>query len=196
MKEIWLEPGEGVVIRAKMLEFGVVEIHPPEPEEEDESIFLTIDGVEFWRSGDGTHCWFQSDLDVCNDGTGPTHGDPTVNPKHETAYYSGSKTGTKCLNADVDRYIVVPPQIRAKLPGVVMGCRGRVTNLQTGVVEEGVVGEIGPDYTSGEAAYCLAKLINSQVEHNSGDKERVYLYELWPGVPATDGEFTYKLQPA
>jgi hypothetical protein len=189
MKEIWLEPGEGVVIRAKMLEFG--EVDPPIVEME---LFLVVDGVEFWKSVSGDYCRFQSDLDVCNDGCGPDYDDP--HHQAMTAYYSGGIEGGKYLNADVDRYIVVPPQVRSLLPGVVMGCRGRVTNLQTGVVEEGVVGEIGPDYTSGEAAYCLAKLINSQVEHNSGDKERVYLYELWPGVPATDGEFTYKLQPA
>jgi hypothetical protein len=63
-------------------------------------------------------------------------------------------------------------------------------------VEEGVVGEIGPDYTSGECGYLLAKLVNPAIGHNTGDKSRHYLYELWPDVPATDGEFTYKLQPA
>lgn len=189
MKEIWLEPGESVVIRSKSEEIS--QIDPPIVEME---LFLQIDGVKFWQSKDGDYVRFHSDLDICNDGSGPDYDDP--HHQAQTAYYSGGKEGGKYLNADVDRYIVVPPQVRALLPGVVMGCRGRVTNLKTGVSEEGVVGEIGPDDTSGETAYCLAKLVNPAIGHNTGDKSRHYLYELWPDEPARDGEFTYKLQPA
>jgi hypothetical protein len=144
--------------------------------------------------GDGKYVAFLSDLDVCNDGCGPPHGDPSYQPM--TAYYSGGKHGGKYLNADVDHYIVVPPQIRSGVPGTVMGCQGRLTNMATGRWWPAVVGEIGPDDKTGEAAYVLAKLANPQITYNSGDSKIIYLYELWPDIPAVVHGFTYKLQPA
>jgi hypothetical protein len=150
---------------------------------------LTIGQVTIYARPDGTHVRFTSDLDICNDGSGPAHGDP--HHQSETAYYNGGKF----LNADVDKYIVIPPQVRAQLkPNKVMGCQARLTNLSAGVWHDGVCGEIGPDDKTGEAAYCLAKLVNPLVEHNSGDKSCVYLYELWPNVPATVDGVTYKLE--
>jgi N-acetylmuramoyl-L-alanine amidase len=150
---------------------------------------LTIGEVTIYARPDGTHVRFTSDLDICNDGSGPSHGDP--HHQNETAYYNGGKF----LNADVDKYIVIPPQVRSLLkPSKVMGCQARLTNLATGAWHDGVCGEIGPDDKTGEAAYCLAKLVNPLVEHNSGDLSRVYLYELWPNVPATVDGVTYKLE--
>ena len=176
------------------------ELEPPTPDEPVRhpsyklDVLLTINGVNIWANEAGTYCSFVSDLDICNDGCGPDYDDP--HHQAQTAYYSGGIEGGQYLNADVDRYIVVPPQVRAKLPGVVMGCRGRVTNLKTMQTHEGVVGEIGPDDKTGECAYVLAKLLNPMIEHNSGDEDDTYLYELWPDVPAQHGDFTYKLQPA
>jgi hypothetical protein len=166
---------------------------PPTPEG-DLEVLLTIGSVKIFTNKDKNYVQFISDLDICNDGSGPPHGDQYHQPM--TAYCSGSIEGRKYLNADVDKYIVVPPQIRAQVPGVVMGCRGRVTNLKTQIVQEGVVGDIGPDDKTGETAYCLAKLLNPMVGHNSGDSGKNYLYELWPDIPATVDNFTYKLQPA
>jgi hypothetical protein len=77
-----------------------------------------------------------------------------------------------------------------------MGCHARVTNMQTGVVSEAVVGDIGPQDKTGECAYCLAKVLNPWITYNTGDDELIYLYELWPGKPAVvDGE-KYDLEPA
>jgi hypothetical protein len=78
----------------------------------------------------------------------------------------------------------------------VMGCQGRLTNLLTGAWWPAVVGEIGPDNKTGEAAYCLAKLANDKVTHNTGDRKAIYLYELWPGIPAVVNGKTYRLEPA
>jgi hypothetical protein len=180
--------GETLIIHA--------EASHPKPPELDEAVekFLTIGSVHIYRNADGSYCNFLSDLDVCNDGCGPAHGDQ--HHQAMTAYCSGGITGNKYLNADVDKYIVVPPQIRAKLPGVVMGCRGAVTNMDTGETFFGVIGDIGPDNKTGETAYVLAKLLNPDIDYNSGDSNEIYLYELWPDVPATAGNFTYKLQPA
>jgi hypothetical protein len=152
---------------------------------------ITIeDGVTIYEALGGRYVRFISDLDICNDGSGPDYDDP--HHQSQTAYYNGGEF----LNADEDRYIVVPPQVRALVPPVVMGCQGRLTNLETGQWWAAVTGEIGPDYTTGEAAYCLAKLANPSISHNSGDKSRIYLYEVFPGVPAVVDGKTYELEPA
>src|SRR5215471_12243951 len=144
---------------------------------------LSIGSVSIWTGYDGRYVCFIADLDICNDGSGPSHGDPSYQP--ETAYYNGGKF----LNADEDQYIVVPPQVRMKVPPVVMGCQARATNLLTGKWYPAVTGEIGPDDKTGEAAYCLAKKLNPKITHNTGDGNRIYLYELWPGIPAVvDGK--------
>ena len=156
-------------------------------------ILLTID-VPIYYEDDGAHCWFTSNLDICNDGCGPAHGDDYH--QSQTAYYSGGIEGGKYLNADKDKYIVIPPQIRSQLPGVVMGCLGRATNKKTGKWFAGVCGEIGPDDKTGEAAYCLAKKLNPKISYNCGDDAKIYLYEIWPDIPAVVDGFTYKLQPA
>jgi hypothetical protein len=146
--------------------------------------------VPIFTALDGEYIAFISDLDVCNDGCGRQHNDPHYQP--QTAYYNKGRF----LNADKDKYIVIPPQIRATVPDVVMGCQARLTNLLGGVWSAAVCGEIGPDDKTGEAAYCLAKEINPEVTHNSGDKRRVYLYELWPGIEAVVDGKRYDLEPA
>jgi N-acetylmuramoyl-L-alanine amidase len=175
---------------------GIVTPPEPSPVPPDDMLIelLVIEPVTIYQKDDGKYVCFESDLDICNDGSGPSHGDPSY--QSQTAYYSGGKDGGKYLNAEVDKYIVIPPQIREMVPPVVMGSKARLTNLITGVVSDGMTGEIGPDDMTGEAAYCLAKIINPAITHNSGDKKGNYLYELWPGIPAVVDGFTYKLQPA
>src|SRR5206468_4376062 len=112
---------------------------------------LTIDGVPIFVGYEGTYLCFISDLDICNDGTGPDYDDPSY--QSETAYYNGGKF----LNADKDKYIVIPPQIRSMVTPKVMGSQARMTNLGTGIWSAAVCGEIGPDDKTGEAAYVLAK---------------------------------------
>jgi len=150
---------------------------------------LTIEEVTIWELFKGRYIRFTSDLDVCNDGSGPDYDDPSY--QSQTAYYNGGQF----LNADEDKYIVIPPQVRSGVMPVVMGCQARLTNLRTGVWYAAVTGEIGPDYTTGEAAYCLAKIVCPDITHNSGDDDQVYLYELWPGKPAVVDGKTYKLEP-
>ena len=161
-----------------------------EKKKEDLDVLVTIGGVPIYAREDGSYVHFMSDLDVCNDGAGSAHGDEYH--QAQTAYCSGGSTGSQYMNADHDPYVVVPPQIRAKVPPTVMGCRARVTNMKTGVVEEGVVGDIGPDEKTGETAYCLAKKLNPSITYNSGDTNKIYLYELWRKRLRKQ----YKLQPA
>jgi hypothetical protein len=82
------------------------------------------------------------------------------------------------------------------VPGVVMGSKARLTNLDTDVSSEAVTGDIGPADKTGEAAYCLAKIVNPSISHNSGDDKRIYFYELWPDVAANVNGKQYHLEPA
>jgi hypothetical protein len=175
---------------------GVMSIEPPTTETPpvesglpwNWAKLVTIEPVTIWQMFGGGYVSFVSDLDICNDGSGPAHGDP--HHCEETAYWNNGKF----LNADVDKYIVIPPQVRELIPHKVMGCQGRLTDLKTGIWNAGVCGEIGPDDKTGEAAYCLAKAVNTAVDYNAGDKSMHYLFELWPAIPATVDGTTYKLE--
>jgi hypothetical protein len=147
-----------------------------------------LGNVIIYAAPDHSYICFVSDLDICNDGTGPKHGDKSYQP--QTAYYNKGKF----LNADVDQYIVIPPQIRKKCKLKMMGCQGRLTNLISGACEDAVTGEIGPSDKTGEAAYCLAKLVNPKITYNSGDRAEVYFYELWPGRAAVVNGKHYRLE--
>jgi hypothetical protein len=153
-------------------------------------LLVQIGGIPIYATQKGDYVCFVSDLDICNDGSGPAHGDP--HHQSETAYYNGGKF----LNADKDKYIVIPPQVRAMVAPVVMGCQARVTDLDSKVVFDAVTGDIGPDDKTGEAAYCLAKKLNPKITHNAGDRRLIYFYELWPGKPAEVDGKTYRLEPA
>lgn len=153
-------------------------------------VLLEIGSVTIYTTPKGDYVCFVSDLDVCTDGSGKSHGDQHYQP--QTAYYNGGKF----LNADKDKYVVIPPQVRSMVPPVVMGCKARLTNLDTKVTHAAVTGDIGPEDKTGEAAICLAKLLNPKVSASSGDSRLIYFYELWPGVPAVVDGKTYKLEPA
>jgi hypothetical protein len=150
---------------------------------------LTIGSVPIYEDEHG-RVHFVSDLDVCVDGSGDDHGDPYF--QSQTAYWNNGKF----LNADKDKYVVVPPQIRSGVAGVVMGCQARVSNTKTGVVSDGVVGEIGPKDKTGECAICLAQVLNPEVTANCGDSNRIYKYEIWPGKAAVVDGKKYALEPA
>jgi hypothetical protein len=184
-KRIELAPGDTLVVSVKA-EVSLPVEHPPE----DLEVLLKVGATRIYANEEMDYVMFKSDLDICNDGSGPAHGDP--HHQSQTAYYNGGKF----LNADKDKYIVIPPQIRQVVPGVVMGCQGKLTNLETGEFTPAVVGDIGPDDKTGEASYCAAKAVNPDITHNTGHKSTFYLYELWPDVPAVVDGKTYKLEPA
>jgi hypothetical protein len=119
---------------------------------------------------------------VDSDGVGPHHGDHTA--QDETTYKPN-------LNADVDRYIVVPPLIRDSVKGVVMGCRAFCRNKRNGETAFGVVGDIGPHKKLGEASCSMAKALGLNPSPvDGGVDDHVIEYTIWPGE-AADG---YHLQ--
>jgi hypothetical protein len=142
------------------------------------------DGVVIWASHDHSYVNYISILDICNDGTGPSHGDPHYQPR--TAY-------NPWLNADKDLYIVFNPRLRTGLRPVVLGSMGRVTNLLTRQWHWGVWAESGPAAKTGEVSHALGRKLHHKVTPRIGDKSKIYLYEMWTGVPAVVNNKHYHL---
>lgn len=97
----------------------------------------TIEGEKIVELGDGS-VTYRAKFAVDTDGCGPLHGDPDA--QADTSLHVDGKP----LNADIDRYIVVPPAIVKGVKGIVLGCQATVSNLKTGGVSDAVVGDIGP----------------------------------------------------
>jgi hypothetical protein len=147
--------------------------------------WVAPDGVHILATHDHSYVSFISHLDICNDGVGPrVPTDPHQQPK--TAY-------NPWLNANVDLYIVLNPRLRSGLRPVVLGSMGRVTNLLTRAWSWGVWGEIGPAAKTGETSHALGRKLHDKVTPRIGDKRKIYLYEMWTGVPAVVNNKHYHL---
>ncbi len=159
----------------------------------------TIEGEPIIEYDDGS-VHYRAKAAIDSDGVGPHHGDRTA--QDETTYKPD-------LNADVDRYIVVPPAIRNGVKGVVIGCLANVTKMERVAVESGghiwkpgkhtaaVVGDIGPHKKLGEISCACASAIGLNPSPVSGGvDEHVIDYVIFPGVPAIVDGKQYHLQPA
>lgn len=130
---------------------------------------------------------FISKAAIDSDGVGPHHGDHTA--QDETSYKPD-------LNADVDRYIVVPPAIISGVTGVVIGCQAHVVNAKNGKFTDAVVGDIGPHHKLGEISCACASAIGLNPSPVDGGVDaHVIKYTLWPGTPANVEGKIYVLQP-
>ena len=150
-------------------------------------IIATIEGEPITEHDDQSVRWWAKAA-IDSDGVGPHHGDHTA--QEETTYKPN-------LNADVDRYVVVPPAIRDGVKGVVMGCLAHVTDTRSGRHTAAVVGDIGPHKKLGEISCACASAIGLNPSPVSGGvDEHVIEYVIWPGIPAIVNSVNYKLQPA
>lgn len=150
-------------------------------------IVATIENERILEHDDLSVHW-RAKAAIDSDGVGPHHGDQTA--QDQTSYKPD-------LNADVDRYIVVPPAIRNGVKGVVMGCMAHVTNTVNGQHTAAVVGDIGPRHKLGEISCACASAIGLNPSPVSGGvDEHTIEYVIFPGVPAIVNGKTYTLQPA
>ena len=150
-------------------------------------IIAVIENEAITEHDDGS-VHYRSKAAIDSDGIGPHHGDRTA--QDETTYKPN-------LNADEDRYIVVPPAIRNGVKGVVMGCMAQVADARTGKHTVAVVGDIGPRHKLGEISCACASAIGLDPSPvDGGVDEHVIEYVIFPGVPAIVNGTTYKLQPA
>ncbi len=147
----------------------------------------TIEGEPIIEHDDGSVC-FTAKAAIDSDGIGPHHGDKTA--QDQTTYQPN-------LNADIDRYIVVPPAIRNGVKGVVMGCLAIVTNTKNGQHTAAVVGDVGPHLKLGEISCATASAIGLNPSPVSGGvDEHVIKYVLFPGIAAIVDGKQYVLQSA
>ena len=101
----------------------------------------------------------------------------------------------KYVDAETVPFIVVPPQIIRSVEGIVLGCKARITDTRTGRTVDCVVADSGPSRKDGEASIAAARALGVPSSPRSGGIDApVFLYELWPDVPAVVAGVTYGLQ--
>lgn len=102
----------------------------------------------------------------------------------------------KYVDAETVPGIVVSPKIILAVPGLVLGCRARITWRGRSI--EAVVFDVGPRSKCGEISIGAAKAFRdlgmSASARSGGIEENEVGYELWPGVPAVVNGITYPLQ--
>lgn len=152
-------------------------------------VIATIDGEAITELSNGS-VTFRAKAAIDTDGSGPLHGDPCAQ-RDTSLHFRGA-----ALNADEDRYVVVPPAIIKGVRGVVLGCQAHVSNIKTGLTTDAVVGDIGPQHKLGEISVACAKALGIDPSPTRGGiDEHVIFYHLEPGVPAIVDTRLYALQP-
>jgi hypothetical protein len=153
-------------------------------------ILLTVPGAEIpvHQLADGSLTFLAGAM-IDDDGSGDPHNDPDFQAR--TSY----RNGGRWLNADKDRYIVLPPEVILAVKPMVLGCRARVTNVKSGLSWYFIVGDVGPHEKIGEMSMSGAKALGIPDSPTSGGTtDAICVYEVWPGLPATLNGFTYALQ--
>lgn len=149
----------------------------------------TWEGEDVTLHADGS-ITFRAKFAVDTDGCGPMHGDPD-GQDDTSLHYQG-----KPLNADIDKYIVLPPGIITAVPGIVLGCKAHVLNTRTDMDSDAVVGDVGPHKRIGEGSVALANTLGIDPSPVSGGEEdHVCEYTVQPGVVAYVDGTLYELQP-
>ncbi len=152
-------------------------------------IIANIEGEAIYEFLEG-EVKFMAKAAVDTDGSGPLHGDPCAQ-RDTSLHYRG-----KPLNADEDRYIVVPPAIIQGVKGIVLGCQAHCRNTRNGKETDAVVGDVGPHKKLGEISVATAKALGINPSPTSGGtEEHVVEYTLFPGTPAAVEDKRYTLQP-
>jgi hypothetical protein len=145
----------------------------------------------FYRLEDKSVIWLCGG-DSDGDGiSGNIYGDPDYQD-NTTLQYDGCG-----LNAEFDRWGVVPPEIIDAVPETVMGCLMKATNVVLGLTFPGVVGDRGPAGKLGEfsVAYLRALGIPSSPV-SGGTQQPIIAVQIWPGVPSVVNGKQYALQPS
>lgn len=99
------------------------------------------------------------------------------------------------LDARTVPYVVIPHDLRGKVPPVVLGCRATVEC--DGKIIECVMGELGPAGSLGEASQAVCDFYGlSSNPRNGGTANKKYLYRIYPGVAAKVNGEQFRLIPA
>lgn len=134
--------------------------------------------------------FFVGDGDIDADGGSNPDKDPDWQP--DTTYHHEGRP----IDAETVAGMVIPSWLVGKVKGIVHGCQGRVTNLNSMASYPCVVHDDGPKNKDGEITPYLAKKLGINPNSiNGGEDNPVLLYEFWPGEPAKVDGVQYKLQP-
>jgi len=148
-------------------------------------VIFTIAGTAVIVDNDGSIVYWGPAM-IDGDGTGLPHGDPD---------YQSTTSYKPDLNADIDCYIVLPPQVIKAVAPIVLGCKAEVLNTITGLWTPAVVGDVGPHSKIGEISIATAEAIGVPSSPTTGGiSDRVIYYRVYPGVPAVVNGKTYTLQ--
>ena len=151
------------------------------------TILATIEGCPITLESAPEKVSYLAKSAIDGDGAGPRHGDPCYQP--DTALHVNGHP----LNADQDRYIVIPPVVRRRTRGIVLGCRATITHTVTGLKTEAVVGDVGPAAKLGEISIAATRAIGLDPSPTHGGiSAHVIYYEIFPGQAAPG----YQIQPA
>lgn len=152
-------------------------------------LLLIIAGVGVYATNALDQLFFTGPAMIDGDGSGSSHGDPDYQPN------TSLRLDGKSLNADLDRYIVLPPQVIKAVPGIVLGCKAVVLNTLTKQITDAVVGDVGPTTKLGEISISLAEAIGVPSSPTIGGESRpIVQYSIWPGIPAIVQGKDYNLQ--
>lgn len=133
--------------------------------------------------------WFVGDGDIDADGGSNPNNDPDYQ-SDTTLHYNG-----KPIDAENVAGMVIPTWLVKAVKGIVHGCQGRVTNLDTQASYPCVVHDDGPKNKDGEITPYLARKLGINPNSISGGEDNpILMYEFWPGVPARVDGVTYNLQ--
>lgn len=162
-----------------------------------------LDDLRNARNLDGSWCGIITE-------NGQPTGKPIIQGPHDpcpgafispTSLHLFARDGSPLPFSDTFKYvdaesvpgIVVSPKIILGVPGLVLGCRARVTYRGRSV--DCVVFDVGPRSKCGELSIAAAKAVG--IPHSArsgGEEDNVVEYELWPGVAASVNGATYPLQ--
>lgn len=144
-----------------------------------------------YEMADGSFC-FLAGLDVDGDGSGLNlENDPDFQAQTSLRNSDGTS-----INSRTERGFVVPGVLIRKVPGIVLGCQGRVVDAVSGLVTPAVVHDIGPDTKLGEGTIALASFMGVNWNPVSGGtQEPRFFFQFFPGTPALVNGKQYALQP-
>lgn len=104
---------------------------------------------------------------------------------------------SRWVDSNAVPYVVVPPELRRKAKGIVLGCACRVTNMLTHQSVDGVVADIGPATKIGEISMAAARAIGIDDDPRiGGTSGRHVRYEIFTNRAAIINGIKYNLIPA
>jgi hypothetical protein len=89
------------------------------------------------------------------------------------------------LNSEVIPFMVVPIRLVSSVRGIVVGCKGRITDNRTGIFVDVVVGDLGPNNHLGEGSIAAAAALKLPTSaKRGGSSVKMFTWTCWPGIAA------------